>query len=95
MIYSKLVDLDDYKVLSVDFIDKTYAELTDVCRFEHKHRRWEYGIALKAALDNGAKRVLEVGGGGSLLLPLLYLSGIETVSVDAWDSRDRLEKQTQ
>lgn len=94
MIYSKLVDLDDYEILSTDFINETFDSFRDVCRFEHKHRRWEYGIALKALQDNHTKTVLEVGGGGSLLLPLLHLKGMDVTEVDPWDCADLLEKQT-
>ncbi len=95
MIYSKLIDLDDYESLPIDFINETYYDYMDICRLEHKHRRWEYGITLKALQDNDTKTVLEVGGGGSLLLPLISLSGMEITEVDPFDCHEVLEKQAQ
>lgn len=38
-------------------------------REEHEHRSWEYGICLRALRDNGARRILDVGGGGSAFAP--------------------------
>jgi len=94
MIYSKTLELSDYDNLPSDFVEKTYTEFKDISRFEHKHRRWEYGMALQALLDNGSKNILEVGGGGSLLVPLIYLSGSNKVTaVDPWDCNDLLRKQ--
>lgn len=93
MIYSKTLNQDDYKVLPTEFVNKTYSSFKDICRFEHEHRRWEYGIALQALLDSESKNVLEVGGGGSLLVPLAYLNDMTVTEVDPWDCRVALLKQ--
>jgi 2-polyprenyl-3-methyl-5-hydroxy-6-metoxy-1,4-benzoquinol methylase len=95
MIYSKAMDLNDYGTLPTDFVNNTYKTFRDICRFEHEHRRWEYGLTIKALQEIGAKKVLEVGGGGSLLVPLAYLSGMEVIEVDPWDCTETLEKQAQ
>lgn len=91
--YSKTLDLADYGILPTDFVNKVYNGVRDICRFEHDHRRWEYGLALQALLDNESKNVLEVGGGGSLLVPLVYLKGMKVTEVDPWDCADTLVKQ--
>lgn len=95
MIYSKVLNLTDYMTLPTEFVNNTYGNFRNICRFEHEHRRWEYGLAIQALLDIDAKKVLEVGGGGSLLIPLAYLSGMEVTEVDPWDCTDTLEKQAQ
>lgn len=38
-------------------------------RAEHEHRAWEYGLVLRALRDHGCKRILDVGGGGSVFAP--------------------------
>lgn len=91
--YSKTLDLSDYSILPTDFVNKVYSGFSDICRFEHDHRRWEYGLALQALLDNESKNVLEVGGGGSLLIPLVYLKGMEVIEVDPWDCSGMLLQQ--
>lgn len=93
MIYSKTLHLDDYNILPTEFVNNTYEDFKDICRFEHEHRRWEYGLALQALIDNKFVDVLEVGGGGSLLVPLAYLNGMRITEVDPWDCRDFLLEQ--
>ena len=38
-------------------------------RAEHEHRAWEYGMVLRALRDHDCKRILDVGGGGSVFAP--------------------------
>jgi len=93
MIYSKVLNIDDYKTLPTAFVDSTYKKFKWICRFEHEHRRWEYGLAIKALLDNKAEKILEVGGGGSILVPLAYLSKMCVTEVDFWDGTESLDEQ--
>lgn len=93
MIYSKTLQPADYEILPTEFVNKTYADFRDISRFEHDHRRWEYGLAIQALINSESKTVLEVGGGGSLLVPLAYLSGMTVTEVDPWDCKSMLLKQ--
>jgi 2-polyprenyl-3-methyl-5-hydroxy-6-metoxy-1,4-benzoquinol methylase len=45
-------------------------------------RKWEYGLALKFLLEIGAETVLDVGGGGSLLAPILAHHGMHVTQID-------------
>lgn len=93
MIYSKTIQLNDYAHLPTEFIREIYNSFKDICRFEHEQRRWEYGMALKALVDSNSETVLEVGGGGSLLYPMMDLCGIDIVEIDPWDCSELLLKQ--
>lgn len=51
-------------------------------RFEHEHRKWEYGLVYKLADMVKAKKILDVGGGGSLLAVGLAWVGMKVTEVD-------------
>lgn len=89
------MDLNDYGILPTDFVNRTYNEFKNICRFEHDHRRWEYALAIDVLMSNKSENILEVGGGGSLLIPLIYRSPVAMVAteVDPWDCSDELRKQ--
>jgi 2-polyprenyl-3-methyl-5-hydroxy-6-metoxy-1,4-benzoquinol methylase len=93
MIYSKVLNVGDYETLPTAFVNSTQEKFKKICRFEHEHRCWEYGLAIKALLDNKTEKVLSVGGGGSVLVPLVYLSKMDVTEVDFWDGTETLNKQ--
>lgn len=64
-------------------------------RFEHAHRCWEYGIVLKALRDVGAKKVLDIGGGGSAFGASAGWLGMDVLQVDPSDSGPWVAEQAQ
>lgn len=83
---SKTLNSNDYLGLLkyTDIILNYRKILRGVDRYEHQHRLWEYATVL-AALEKSRwaiGSVLDVGGGGSLMLPLLTSMGYNTVGVD-------------
>jgi hypothetical protein len=65
-----------------------------IYRYEHEHRKWEYGLALKFLLEMKSKTILDVGGGGSLLAPLLAEFGFEVTSLDIAHGDSAVEHQS-
>lgn len=65
---------DDYQELTEAFVIEQYSEGHPV-RYEHHHRKWEYGLAIHLLYYGGfdIKTVLNVGGGESPLSP--YIAG--------------------
>lgn len=59
---------------------------------QHKHRLWEYTIALKAlntAFDSGKRlRVSDIGCAGSFLSPMLYWLGHDVFMYEVWQFGD-------
>jgi len=51
---------------------------------DHEHRAWEYGIVLRALRNNGARRILDVGGGGSAFAPAAawHEVGMDVTEID-------------
>lgn len=64
-------------------------------RYEHEHRKWEYGLALKAVLDSESRTVLDVGGGGAILSPLLSHYGCEVTQLDLDSGENEIAYQNQ
>jgi len=63
-------------------------------RFEHPHRKWEYGMALKALRNNNTKTVLDIGGGGSVFAPACSWIDMEVTQVDPGNVGTWIEKQS-
>ena len=84
MIYSKTLEERDYGLMiEPEHVDNVVSVLADTnYRFEHTHRRWEYGLLLRALRANGTKTVLDVGGGGSVFAPSAAMLGMEPIQVD-------------
>ena len=64
-------------------------------RFEHAHRLWEYGLSLKALREIGARKILDVGGGGSAFAPAAAWLGIEVTQVDPCPAGEAVQHQSQ
>jgi len=84
MTYCKTLNPVDYEIIhetqhadSIKGIVGTYGG-----RVEHPRRAWEYGIVLHALREHGCKRILDVGGGGSVFDPAAAWVGIEVTAVD-------------
>ena len=87
MIYSKTLQAetyDDIREVQDVLLAKHLLEGVPY-RFDHPHRAWEYGLVLSALVANGAKTILEIGGGGSLFAPTAALLGMEILQVDRKD----------
>lgn len=77
--------LDDYKQLELEVavINEMKRKFPGQLRFEHEHRYWEYGVALKVIRDRECSNVLEVGGGCSPFHPSAEHLGFDVLGVDA------------
>ena len=84
MIYSKTFDEADYDLMTEHIhVDNIIAILRDTDNgLAHPHRRWEYGLAIRALLANKAKTVLDIGGGGTVFAPAASWLGMEVIQVD-------------
>lgn len=51
-------------------------------RYEHEHRKWEYGLALKFIREFGANTILNVGGGNSPLSSIFVKEGKKVTEID-------------
>lgn len=92
MILSKALDPSDYVELG------HYAQHVQnlwglPSRAEHPHRQWEYAVTYKALQENGVNTVLDIGGGGSLLAPILTWVGMDVLQVDPADNEWLLSQQ--
>jgi len=92
-LYSRILNPDDYSLFNEHKIIDSFHKKYNIFRMEHEHRKWEYGLALKFLLDNNTKTVLEVGGGGSSLAPILYKYGIDVTVVDMQNEGDVIANQ--
>lgn len=82
MNYCRVLHPDDYKTFDEHKLVVPLRNELSIYRYEHHHRNWEYGLALKLLLNSDVKTVLEVGGGGSLLAPLLAINDFDVTVVD-------------
>ena len=82
-IYSKCLTQQDFETFSEHaLIEPFLPRIYPNYRYEHPMRKWEYGLALKFLLEVGAERVLDVGGGGSALAPILHHYGMKVTQID-------------
>lgn len=63
-------------------------------RWEHPHRRWEYGLALSALRSIDARTVLDVGGGGSVFAPAAAWINAAVTIIDPGDCSTWVEAQS-
>lgn len=82
--YSKCLEMDDYsRTNDFEHLDSIRRLLDGIDhRYEHPHRRWEYGMALAALRSIDARTVLDVGGGGSLFAPAAAWINADVTIVD-------------
>lgn len=85
-IYSKTFSPDDYSWLNNKYhVLETERLLRGTpARFEHKHRLWEYSMALTAIQRHSTTDacILDVGGGGSVFAPALARLGYVVQQLD-------------
>ena len=94
--FSKVLDIKDYLKFTEHLaIAPVIAKLNHTYRYEHEHRKWEYGMALRYLLQNDIKTVLDVGGGGSILAPMLSIYGFEVTQLDLDSGEKEVEYQNQ
>lgn len=62
-------------------------------RWEHEHRRWEYGLTLSAIRSIDARTILDVGGGGSAFSPAAAWINAAVTIVDPGDCSTWVEAQ--
>lgn len=94
MKYSRVLHPNDYRKFTAHLaVDDLIPKLKNVSRYEHEHRKWEYGLALQFLLENESKTVLDVGGGGSLFSPLLAYYGMEVTQTDISNGEEEVGKQ--
>jgi len=93
--YSKTLHPNDYLWIGeAQHVRNVVRSLKDTpARFEHTHRQWEYGIALRAIRESGARTLLDVGGGGSVFSPSAACLGIEVTQIDPEPRADWVEAQ--
>jgi hypothetical protein len=101
---SRVLHPDDYKLFTEHLaIDEVRNILKKNYRYEHEHRKWEYGLTLKSLLlhnekhwgNQRVKTVLDVGGGGSVLAPLLAYYGFNVTTLDPGYGEDEVKYQNQ
>lgn len=94
MDYSRVLHPDDYKKFTAHLaVDDLIPRLGGVGRYEHEHRKWEYGLALQFLLENEVNTVLDVGGAGSIFSPLLAYYGMDVTQTDLISGDGEVEKQ--
>jgi len=95
MTFCKTIELSDYQAIH----EMQHARNINaiVGSFQHEHRAWEYGMVLRALRDNGAKRILDVGGGGSAFAPAAAWPdvGMDVTVVDPQDYGVVVQQQSQ
>lgn len=80
--YSKSFDYHDYAYLAPYIAKLDELAKTIPHRLDHELRLWEYAMCASALFQSGCKTVLDVGGAGSLLAPLLRELGMDVTVVD-------------
>ncbi len=80
---SKTLEVADYDVSpEMNFMNQMKIKFGGTFSPTHNHRTWEYGICLKALLANGSKRILQIGGSGSVFAASAALVGMDVTVVD-------------
>jgi SAM-dependent methyltransferase len=81
--YSKTLDTHDYNIVpEMNFIEHIKSKFSGTFRDCHMHRNWEYGLCLNALRANGAVKILEIGGTGSVFAASAAELGMEVSVVD-------------
>jgi len=83
MILSKSFHPEDYNQLMV-YVD-SYKRLLArgvPAQVNHKHRAWEYAMALTYLGLRNSHKILDIGGGGSLFAPLAAKLGYDVTVID-------------
>jgi ubiquinone/menaquinone biosynthesis C-methylase UbiE len=92
---SRVLHPHDYKLFTEHLaVEQVMSKLTNY-RYEHIHRKWEYGLALKAVLDTESNTVLDVGGAGAVLSPLLAYYGRAVTQIDPASGKEEVMSQNE
>lgn len=91
MFYSKCLDPIDYELFSEHILIDKIMEKGSNFRYEHHHRKWEYGLAIKVLLEANVKTVLNVGGGQSPLSVALKNLGMAVTEIDPMEPTQKID----
>lgn len=97
MSFNKCLELSDYDTTNnFAHVDGVRHRLKGVAhRYEHHHRRWEYGMTLAALRSIDARTVLDVGGGGSVFAPAAAWVNAAVTVVDPGDCAGWVKSQSE
>ena len=97
MIYSKAFEVQDYENFDehsyFTYLYNSWGNKVPF-RYEHEHRKWEYGIALKVIQERDVKTILDVGGGSSLFSPGLANLDYDVTQVNLDEDDKTIKKQS-
>lgn len=95
--YCKTIDPKDYETSDLfTHVDNMVGIMDGLyTTWGTEFRKWEYGTALKALRENGAKTVLDVGGGSSMFAAAATWAGFEVTVVDPDDYVDMFKRQSE
>jgi len=98
MRYCKTIELSDYDKTDtfqhILNIKATFDISQAPYGWGHAHRAWEYAMVLSALRENGAKTVLDVGGGGSIFATSAKWIGMEVLQLDPGYWEDTIASQS-
>ena len=98
MNFSRVLHPNDYELFTEHKeVGEVFLKLNREARNEHEHRKWEYGLCLAYLKTFGSevKTVLDVGGGGSIMSPLLALNGYDVIQTDVSNGLETVNKQNE
>lgn len=94
--YCKTIDPKDYETSDLfTHVDNMVGIMDGLyTTWGTEFRKWEYGTALKALRENGARTVLDVGGGSSMFAAAATWAGFDVTVVDPDDYVEMFKRQS-
>lgn len=81
--FSKTLEPADYAWIEKQYVERAWHALDGLHRrLDHRHREWEWSLALKAIRTVRGHTVLDIGGGASVFSPAACMMGCEVTQVD-------------